>query len=333
MKEKYVLPTMADIRCIKWNGLKVASLFAGIGGSSLGYRMAGFRVVWACEIAKHAAENYRLNCDDHTVVCERDIRNVDPVGELGALGINPGELDVLDGSPPCQAFSTAGNREQGWGRDKKQSGGQTQRNEDMFEEYIRFVRALRPKVIVAENVSGMSKGTCKGMFIDVLKRLKNCGYRTTCRMLDAQWLDVPQCRQRLIFVGMREDLKNVATGESLNPVHPSPLKRNWTVRDVFPYLSMIQTGEFSMHWRDTNRVMGTIVCYYGFLKNRCQVEERGIRRQWTIDECKTLCSFPSDFNLTGTYVQQWEGLGNSVPPMMMYHIAKTLKERVFDVLR
>ena len=129
------------------------------------------------------------------------------------IGIKKGELDLFDGSPPCQAFSTAGKRAKGWGKAKTYEHGAKQCNERLFDEYVRLLRGLMPKTFVAENVSGLVKGVAKGMFLEILAALKASGYRVTCRVLDAQWLGVPQMRQRTIFVGVREDL-------GLDPVHP-----------------------------------------------------------------------------------------------------------------
>ena len=117
----------------------------------------------------------------------------------------PGELDLLDGSPPCASFSTAGKREAGWGKVKAYSDTK-QRTDDLFFEYARLLAGIRPRVFVAENVSGLVKGTAKGYFKLVLSALRDCGYRVEAKVLDASWLGVPQARQRLIFIGVRDDL-------------------------------------------------------------------------------------------------------------------------------
>lgn len=220
-KPPYRVPLMSEIARIKPNGLKVISTFAGGGGSSLGYRMAGFKVLWASEFIDAARDVYQANAAPGTIVDGRDIREVDPVEIMRTVGIAPGELDILDGSPPCLSFSTAGKREAGWGEVKKYSD-KAQRTDDLFFEFIRFVRAIRPKVFVAENVSGLVKGTAKGYFIEILREMKACGYRVNAQLLDAQWLGVPQQRQRIIFVGVRDDL-------GIEPVHPKPLDRKSVV--------------------------------------------------------------------------------------------------------
>ena len=108
--------------------------------------------------------------------------------------LKPGELDVLDGSPPCQGFSTAGKRRMDDGRNQ------------LFREYVRLLRGLRPKVLVMENVSGMVKGKMKLIFAEIMRELKASGYKVSARLMNAMHFGVPQSRERMIFIGIREDL-------------------------------------------------------------------------------------------------------------------------------
>ena len=118
MKPTYKVPSMEEIKAIPWNGYKVASTFSGCGGSCLGYRMAGYRVVYANEFIPEAQATYKAN-HPNSFLDPRDIRTIQPAEIFEAAGIVAGELDLLDGSPPCSAFSTAGKREGGWGEVKK----------------------------------------------------------------------------------------------------------------------------------------------------------------------------------------------------------------------
>jgi len=249
-KPPYSVPTMAEIAAIPWNGFRVASTFSGCGGSCLGYRMAGFRVVWASEFIPAAQAVYKANHPD-SILDTRDIRQVTAEDIMQATGTEKGELDILDGSPPCAAFSTAGKREAGWGQVKKYSDT-TQRVDDLFFEYARILEGLQPRVFVAENVSGLVKGTAKGYFLEILARLKACGYRVKCKVLDAQWLGVPQMRQRTIFVGVREDL-------GLGPVHPKPLAYRYSVRDALPWIVNIEKDTKGI--ASSNLPCGTIQTY------------------------------------------------------------------------
>lgn len=227
-KPEYRVPSMDEIRALPWNGFNAVSTFSGCGGSSTGYRMAGFRVLWASEFIDAARDSYRANKADYTILDGRDIRQVTASEILSAIKMQPGELDLFDGSPPCASFSTAGKREAGWGKVKKYSD-KSQRTDDLFFEYARLIKGIQPKTFIAENVSGLVKGTAKGYFLEILAALKACGYKVSCRVLDAQWLGVPQSRQRTIFVGVREDL-------GVDPAHPKPLPYRYSVRDALPWI-------------------------------------------------------------------------------------------------
>lgn len=228
-KPPYRVPSMAEVKALPWNGLTAASTFSGCGGSSLGYRMAGYRIAYANEFIPAARETYRANASPRTYLDGRDIRTVTGPDFLRAAGVAEGELDLLDGSPPCASFSTAGRRHKAWGVVKEYSDTK-QRSDDLFFEFARILDAAQPRAFVAENVSGLIKGTAKGYFIEIMRALKGCGYRVEAKLLDAQWLGVPQARQRLIFVGVRADLP-------ARPAFPSPLPYRYTVREALPWIT------------------------------------------------------------------------------------------------
>lgn len=380
-KPPYRVPSMDEIRAIPWNGFNAISTFSGTGGSSLGYRMAGFRVLWASEFIDAARDSYNANKAPYTIVDGRDIRNVTAEDILSAINMKPGELDLFDGSPPCASFSTAGKRAKGWGK-VKQYSDKAQRTDDLFFEYTRLLCSLQPKTFVAENVSGLVKGVAKGYFIEIMRELKACGYRVACRVLDAQWLGVPQARQRTIFVGVREDL-------GLDPIHPKPLPYRYSVREALPWIvNTLHYGQFENYtgvripknaekgpsetvratqggsqqfWveaeTDISRYAigaewdkigkpggqsdkffqltrpaldtpcGTITASGGNTST-ASVAHPTEKRKFSIAELKRICAFPDDFILTGTYAQQWERMGRAVPPVMMYHIAATVRDQI-----
>lgn len=171
----------------------VVSLFAGCGGSSTGYDLDGCRVLAMVEWEQNAVETYRLNHPD-TVIFHQDIQTVTGEDLLNAIGLGVGELDILDGSPPCQGFSTAGKRII-----------EDPRNQ-LFKDYVRLLQELQPKVFVMENVSGLIKGKMKPVFVEILTTLKQCGYQVKARLLNTQYYEVPQKRKRVIFIGVRNDL-------------------------------------------------------------------------------------------------------------------------------
>lgn len=377
-KPPYNIPSMEEIDSIPWNGCKVVSTFSGAGGSCLGYRMAGFQVVWANEFVPIVKEAYRANAPG-TILDGRDIRKIQPKEILKVTGLEVGELDLFDGSPPCQAFSTAGKRHEGWGKEKTYEHGAKQCNERLFEEYIRLLRGLKPRVFVAENVSGLVKGTAKGMFLEILAALKASGYCVKCRVLDAQWLGVPQARRRAIFIGVRNDL-------DMEPKFPKPLSYRYSVRDALPQISSVKLGAHG--FQEERKIDGSMplptVMATGLSSYSYQVEASVVihdtgnfaknvpiadrpcptvpaspidsthflvngegqgdvktgrkpdgktRRKFTIAELKRICAFPDDFQLTGSYAQQWAQLGNSVPPLMMKAIAETVRDKIFNRLK
>ncbi len=356
-KPPYRVPSMAEVAAVQWNGFTIASTFAGCGGSSLGYRMAGYRVVWANEFVPAAQACYRANMAAGTVLDGRDIKLVQPAEVLTAIGMREGELDLLDGSPPCQSFSTAGKRQRGWGQERAYEGGHSQRNEDLFWQFSRLLKGIRPRAFVAENVSGLVKGVAKGYFIEILAELKACGYDVRCRLLDAQWLGVPQQRGRVIFVGVRDDL-------GLPPAFPAPLPHRYSVRDACPWIGMVKSGPtgFGAGSLSSEEPAPTVPASmqapygahevtigrrgHGFFPGETRpldnpsatitsgTEYSGLiqagteKRKFTIQELKRICSFPDDFVLTGSYAQQWERLGNSVPPLMMRAVAEAVHDHV-----
>ncbi len=161
-------------------------------------------------------------------------------GEVYNLHVEEDESYLADGLivHNCASFSTAGKREKHWGKSKRYSDT-VQRVDDLFFEYIRLLDGLRPKVFVAENVSGLVKGVAKGYFLEILAKLKACGYRVGCKVLDAQWLGVLQARQRTIFVGVREDLGK-------EPVFPKPLPYRYSLREALPW---IVRGKYGPAWK------------------------------------------------------------------------------------
>lgn len=244
-KPPYKVLSMEEIKVIPWNSFSCISTFSGCGGSSLGYKMAGFKVLWANEFIPAAQDTYRANHLD-TILDTRDIRIIQPQDILEAIGLKVGELDLMDGSPPCASFSTAGKRNKGWGQVKNYSDTK-QRTDDLFFEYARILKGLQPKVFVAENVSGLVKGVAKGYFLEILQALKDCGYNVKAKLLDAQWLGVPQMRQRVIFIGVRNDL-------GLEPVYPKPLNYQYSVREAIPWIFKIRHGKGfgEEEWVDAN---------------------------------------------------------------------------------
>lgn len=230
-KAAYRVPSMRQIGRIKPNGFHVASLFAGGGGSSLGYRLAGYKILYANEVVPEAAACYRANAAPGTVVDESNVRDLTGDVILDAVEAATGvrELSLLDGSPPCMSFSTAGKRQGSWGKTGQHTDGTFQVSDDLLLEHARLVGEVRPQTFIAENVTGLAKGVAVGYLQRWLAALRGHGYVVGARVLDFQWLGVPQARKRLIVIGVRDDL-------GLQPVYPEPLRYRYSVRDACPWL-------------------------------------------------------------------------------------------------
>lgn len=211
----YVRTTLGHIARRDSNGLTCVGSFSGCGGSSLGLRMAGWSVPYAIEFIPEAKATYEANSPT-TFVDGRDIRKVEPGEILDKLGLELGELDLFEGSPPCSSFSAAGKREKGWGEEKSYSDS-AQRTDDLFDEWLRILDGLRPRAILAENVPGMLMGSAVEEYTwKITHRLREMGYRVSGKVLNSCWYGVPQKRDRLIFMGLRDDVFEEA------PIFPNP---------------------------------------------------------------------------------------------------------------
>lgn len=222
----YVVPSMLEVRLTRSCGLTVVSTFSGAGGSCLGFRMAGYRTLWASEFVPAAADTYRANFPD-VPLSTADIRSVTGADVRAAIG--DVDVDVLEGSPPCASFSMSGRRDRGWSEVRKYSDVK-QRVDDLFFEFARVLGELRPRAFVAENVVGLVRGRAVGVFKAVMAALRSKGYVVAARVLDAWWYGVPQRRQRVIIVGVRDDdLRR-------QPVFPDPMPWRYSLADALPEL-------------------------------------------------------------------------------------------------
>jgi DNA (cytosine-5)-methyltransferase 1 len=180
----------------------VFSTFACGGGSSMGYKRAGFRVVGANDIDPEMAWHYKHNLNPPLYyLCPiRDLLTADLPPELF-------RLDILDGSPPCSTFSMAGSREKSWGKDKHFREGQAKQVlSDLFFDYLDLVDRLKPRVAIAENVKGMLLGNAKGYTKLVMARFKEIGYRPQLFLVNGADCGVPQRRERVFFCAIRDDI-------------------------------------------------------------------------------------------------------------------------------
>src|SRR5690606_22303593 len=181
----------------------VFSCFACGGGSTMGYKLAGFDVIGANDIDPKMADVYKINHDPKYYFLE----SITTFAKRNDLPAELYDLDILDGSPPCSSFSMMGNREKGWGKEKKFREGQAKQVLDtLFFDFIDLAKELQPKVVVAENVKGLLLGNAKDYVRRIYKELDKAGYYCQHWLLDASKMGVPQRSERVFFICLRKDL-------------------------------------------------------------------------------------------------------------------------------
>ena len=188
------------------NGLKVFSCFACGGGSTMGYKLAGCEVVGCCEIDPKMNEVYVKNHKPkHNFLMDIRDFNALPNDQIPDELFN---LDILDGSPPCTTFSTAGDREDSWGKKKKFREGQAEQTlDDLPFVFIDTVAKLKPKCVIMENVEGLIRGEAWAYVQRIYKQFYDIGYKVKHWLLKGQHMGVPQKRHRVFFVAIPKENK------------------------------------------------------------------------------------------------------------------------------
>ena len=181
----------------------VFSCFACGGGSTMGYKLAGFDVIGHNDIDPKMIEVYKENHKPRFSFLE----SITTFAKRKDLPKELYNLDILDGSPPCSSFSMAGNREKDWGKEKKfREGQELQVLDTLFFDFIDLAKELQPKVVVAENVKGLLLGAAKEYVIKIYEEFDKAGYYCQHFLLDASKMGVPQRRERVFFIALRKDL-------------------------------------------------------------------------------------------------------------------------------
>ena len=181
------------------------SFFSGGGGSSSGYKLSGGQCLFVNEFQKVAMQDYLANWPGTPNICG-DIRNVTGKQIMELTGLKVGELDILDGSPPCPPFSMSGTKQAGWGKEKTAYGVKQKNIEDLTWEQIRITKELKPKVVVCENVKGLTMTYAKEHLQRMVNDFEKCGYTTVFRVMKGQYYGVPQKRERVFIVSVRNDV-------------------------------------------------------------------------------------------------------------------------------
>ena len=181
------------------------SFFAGGGGSSCGYKLAGGDARFVNEFQQVAVDTYLANWPGTPHICG-DIKNVTGKKIMEMTGLKVGELDILDGSPPCPPFSMSGTKKKGWNKEKVAYGMKQKNIEDLTWEMIRITSEMKPKVVICENVKGLTMDYAKQHLDRMCADFEKEGYTTTYKVMNGIHYGVPQKRQRVFIVSVRNDV-------------------------------------------------------------------------------------------------------------------------------
>ena len=181
------------------------SFFAGGGGSSAGYKLAGGDCKFVNEFQQVAVDTYLANWPNTPHICG-DIKNVTGKQIIEMTGLKEGEIDILDASPPCPPFSMSGTKQKGWGKEKTAYGMKQKNIEDLTWEQIRIVGEMKPKVVVCENVKGLTMDYASEHLARMVNDFESHGYTTVYKVLKGQEHGVPQKRERVFIVSVRNDV-------------------------------------------------------------------------------------------------------------------------------
>ena len=209
------------------------SFFAGGGGSSAGYKLAGGDCKFVNEFQQVAVDTYLANWPNTPHICD-DIKNVTGQQIMEMTGLKVGELDLLDGSPPCPPFSMSGTKQKGWGKEKTAYGMKQKNIEDLTWEVIRITGEMKPKVVICENVKGLTMDYASEHLQRMVNDFEAQGYTTVWKVLKGQEQGVPQKRERVFIVSVRNDvLDDIGMPFMLlSGLFPEPEKEFATIQDA-----------------------------------------------------------------------------------------------------
>ena len=328
---------------IKPNNLNVFGTFICGGGSTMGYKLAGFNHLGGVEIDPKVAEVYRTNHHPKYLYIE-DIRQFIKRNDL------PDELyklDILDGSPPCSSFSMAGNREKDWGKEKVFREGQAlQTLDDLFFDYIALAKKLQPKVVIAENVKGLIQGNAKSYVRKIKTSFEDAGYKVQLFLLNAASMGVQQKRERVFFICQRNDLKLPVLKLEFDekPILFSELKGDLGKEisehgmNIWKRRILGDRSYSDVLVRDENResnwnskfIYKNEVCQTVLSSDGSKLIEFDNPNHIGDAKLKMIGSFPNDYSFVDIKVQYL--IGMSVPPVMTAQIAHQIYLQWFKKL-
>ncbi len=349
------------------NKIRVASLFTGAGGLDIGFsNLPEFEVIFHTDIDNIAIETLRANKEEGKYIHEDSIINGTDIKEYDGGDLEPGDVDLVIGGPPCQPFSAAARRSGGFAGADSEDG-------QLFRAYVELLEEWNPKAFLFENVYGITSNEEDWqMIVDAFENeAGEPGYHPKARTLDAADYGVPQHRERTFIVGIRKDIDEefhfpfpthgpdsptdqelISAGEALegvdvegaaqDPAYEITSKHAPLLEDIPPGLNYsFYTEKLGHHepvfgWRsrfsdylykaDPNQPVRTLKAQPGAASGPFHWENR----KFTEEELKRLQTFPEDYTLKGSYGQVVKQIGNSVPPRIAEVLAKAIAQELFN---
>lgn len=340
------------------NEIRTISLFSGCGGLDIGFKEAGFRILFATDIWDVACETLRKNNAADTVY-QADIRSLD----FKKLAEEYGPIDCLIGGPPCPPYSQTRHY-----LTEKKDGFEDEKTGFAVPEYFRALQELKPKVFVFENVDGFLFKTHAEAFAYLKKQSETLGYGICYRILNCADYGVPQTRKRFLCVGVR-DGRTFSFPESTHAKIPTAGKKKWVtcgeaISDFdgvteeesrqrpggkdYELFARIPAGDNylfytekrgcadpkfkwkSRYWTfllklSPDRPSWTIQASFSQNQGPFHWKNRFLR----IEELKRLQTIPDSYQLCGNFKEQWRQVGNAVPSLFANVLAKKIKEEIF----
>lgn len=338
---------LTDLKDVPSNGKKVFSIFHCGGGSTMGYKLAGYEMLGGVEIDPEMMAIYRANHNPkHSFLMGVEQFNKLPRDKIPQELF---ELDILDGSPPCSSFSMAGSREKAWGEKKKFREGQAdQVLDDLFFHFIETARILQPKIVVAENVKGLVIGKAKGYVKQIFNMFNMAGYETQLFLLNAAFMGVPQRRERTFFIAKRKDLNlnslKLAFKENpisikkaiegiVEPKYPEKIapafEKYWKIAK--PGQTIGQAAKVENKWFGYSKVNPEIPCHTLASASSDKIYHWSKWRALYASEWVRIQSFPDDYKFLSEKEKARKYLiGMSVPPFMMQRIADQIERQLLN---
>ena len=300
--------------------MKIISLFSGAGGLDLGFSMAGFQIVWANDLYQDAVETYRENIGRH-IVCS-------DIAKIASEQIPA--CDIVIGGFPCQGFSVANTKRH-----------ESDQRNVLYLELLRVIKDKQPKFFLAENVKGILHFAKGKVFQRILEDMRDLGYTVKYKLFNVADYGVPQRRERVIFVGVKNGVdfeyefpepthsrdgenglpKWVSVGKALAD-YPNPDESNDIPNHVYSRYKLNFNGYIGHRPLDPDKPAPTVTAR-GDDKGGVVIlpHPNGLRRM-TGRELATVQGFPSTFRFMGPLSSVYRQIGNAVPPLFAKCIAQ-----------